>query len=108
MVREINHPSIVAKDSAEDRTQQRYQHFSAARGRHHVEHQLVRYQRPDPALVAIGPPTCLVHIQDRFVRQLLLQLLHGLFDRLADFLPGFLGTPQTDLDAQHIGQHRFR
>lgn len=38
----------------------------------------VRYQRPDPALGAAGPPPHLIRRQDRFLRQVLLQLLHRL------------------------------
>ena len=80
---------------------------SSARGRHHVEDELLRDQCPDPALIAVGPPTRLIHIQDRFARQLLLQLLNGLRDRLTNFFPSFLGASQANLDTQHVGQHGF-
>src|ERR1035437_5148761 len=102
MVRQIYHPTVVAKNPAENRAQQRYQHFSAARGGHHVEHKPLRHQRPHPTLVAIGPPTRLIHIQDRFARQLLLQLLNGLFRRLADFFPGFAPVKRMSSSAKML------
>jgi hypothetical protein len=107
MVGQINYPPVTAKNAAEDRAQQGHQHFGAARGGHHIEHELFGSQSPDPAFVAIGAPTRLVHIQNRFARQLLLQLLHRLCHRPAHFFPGFLGASQADLDAQHVGQHGF-
>src|SRR5205807_744569 len=77
------------------------------RGGHRIENELLGHECPDPALVAVAAPTRLVHVPHCFARQLLLPLLTGLLDRLADFLPSFLSAPQTDFQAQHIGQHRF-
>src|SRR5437588_4122889 len=107
MILEIDPPWVTTLNPAEDRPQQRHQYLSTPRGGHRIEDQLLRYEHPNPPLVAVGAPTRLVHMQHRLVRQLLLQLLTGPLDRLADFLPSFLGAPQTHLQAPHIGQHGF-
>src|SRR5580658_5015552 len=94
VVGQIRYPAVIAEDSAENRAQQGRQHFGAPRGGHYVKDELLGYQPPDPALVAVGPPTRLIYIQDRFSGQLLLQLRHRLCHRLAGFLPGFRGLPK--------------
>src|SRR6266705_679651 len=107
MILEIDTPSVTTQNPAEDRPQQRHQYLSTPRGGHHIEDELLRYEHPNPPLVAVGAPTRLVHIQHRLVRQLLLQLLTGLLDRLADFLPSSLGAPQTHLQAPQFGHLGF-
>src|SRR5438105_14995787 len=103
MILEIDTPSVTTQNPAEDRPQQRHQYLSTPRGGHRIEDELLRYEHPNPPLVAVGAPTRLVHIQHRLVRQLLLQLLTGLLERLADFLLSFLGTAQSHLQAPHLG-----
>src|SRR2546429_3908550 len=100
MVAEIHRQPVTTENAAENRSQQRHQHCGTPRGGHRIENELLGHECPDPALVAVAAPTRLVHVPHCFARQLLLPLLTGLLDRLADFLPSFLSAPQTDFQAQ--------
>lgn len=103
-VLEIRGQPITAEDPRKGVAEHGLQHVRAPRGSNVIDDERACDERPEPALVAVGPMTGLIDVENRLVPQRRGEFGRGRGHRRTGFFPGSLRAPETDGDLQRAFQ----